>query len=138
MSMTNRSDAATLLERLAAAHKIGYAPGLPPAARQRRTPEGVALICVHWAGTGEPILFLHGGTLTCHTFDLVCLAMRHSYHCVAVDLRGHGDSAWADNYTMDAYVRDVAAVIAEFGWTRVHLVGMSLGGIIAAQYATIA
>jgi pimeloyl-ACP methyl ester carboxylesterase len=96
------------------------------------------LNCVDWEGSGEPMLLLHGGTLTCHTWDLVCLAMRDSFRCVALDLRGHGDSAWADHYTMDAYVSDVAAVIADFGWSRVHIVGMSLGGIIAAHYAATA
>lgn len=136
--MTNWSNAATLLERLATAHKIDYVPGLPPAPRQLRTPEGLALNCVDWAGTGEPILLLHGGTLTCHTWDLVCLAMRDSFHCVAIDLRGHGDSVWADSYTMEDYVDDVAAVIADFGWSRVHMVGMSLGGIVAAHYAATA
>jgi pimeloyl-ACP methyl ester carboxylesterase len=138
MSMTRWPDAATLLERLAAAHKIRYAPGLPPVPRQLRTTEGLALNCVDWAGTGEPVLLLHGGTLTCHTWDLVCLAMRDSYRCVAVDLRGHGSSAWADSYTMDDYVSDVGAVIADFGWAKVHMVGMSLGGIIAAHYAATA
>jgi pimeloyl-ACP methyl ester carboxylesterase len=138
MSMTSWPDAAALLERLATAHQIRYAPGLPPAPRQLRTPEGLALNCVDWKGSGEPMLLLHGGTLTCHTWDLVCLAMRDSYRCVAVDLRGHGNSAWADSYTMDDYVRDIAAVIADFGWTRVHMVGMSLGGIIAAHYAATA
>jgi pimeloyl-ACP methyl ester carboxylesterase len=64
--------------------------------------------------------------------------MRDNFHCVAVDLRGHGDSAWADSYTLDAYVNDVAAVIADFGWAKVHMVGMSLGGIIAAHYAATA
>jgi pimeloyl-ACP methyl ester carboxylesterase len=137
MSMTS-SDTATLLERLATAHEIHYAPGLPPAPRQLRTPEGLALNCIDWKGSGEPILLLHGGTLTCHSWDLVCLAMRDSFHCVAVDLRGHGNSAWADSYTMEAYVHDVAAVIADFGWVRVHMVGMSLGGIIAAHYAATA
>jgi pimeloyl-ACP methyl ester carboxylesterase len=136
--MTSWPDAATLLERLAAAHDIHYAPGLPPSPRQIRTPEGLELNCVDWEGSGEPILLLHGGTLTCHTWDLVCLAMRDRYHCVALDLRGHGNSAWADSYTMDAYVNDVAAVVADFGWAMVHMVGMSLGGIIAAQYAASA
>jgi len=103
-----------------------------------RTAEGLSINCIDWAGTGDPILFLHGGSLTCHTWDLVCLALRDSHRCVAVDLRGHGDSAWADSYTVDAYVRDVAAVIADFGWARVHLVGMSLGGIVAAHYAASA
>jgi pimeloyl-ACP methyl ester carboxylesterase len=138
MSMTSWSDAAALLERLATVYNIHYAPGQPPAPRQLRTPEGLALNCVDWEGSGEPMLLLHGGTLTCHTWDLVCLALRDSFHCVAVDLRGHGNSAWADSTTMDAYVSDVAAVIADFGWSRVHMVGMSLGGIIAGHYAATA
>ena len=108
---------------------------MPPSPRRIRTPEGLELNCVDWEGSGEPILLLHGGTLTCHTWDLVCLAMRGRFRCVAVDLRGHGNSDWADSYTMDAYVNDVAAVIADFRWAMVHMVGMSLGGIIAAHYA---
>ena len=45
-------------------------------------------------GTAErhPILFLHGGGLNAHTWDLVCLALRGEYHCIALDQRGHGDS----------------------------------------------
>src|SRR5918998_1067288 len=42
-----------------------------------------------------PILFLHGGALTAHTWDLCCLALRDEYHCLAMDLRGHGDSDWS-------------------------------------------
>jgi pimeloyl-ACP methyl ester carboxylesterase len=98
----------------------------------------LALNCLDWAGSGEPMLFLHGGSLTCHTWDLVCLALRDRFRCAAFDLRGHGDSAWADNYSMDAYVDDVAVVIADFGWAKVHIVGMSLGGIIAAHCAATA
>ena len=41
---------------------------------------------------GKPILFLHGGGINAHTWDLVCLSLRTDYHCLALDLRGHGDS----------------------------------------------
>ncbi len=43
----------------------------------------------------RPILFLHGGALTAHTWDLCCLALRDEFHCIALDQRGHGDSDWA-------------------------------------------
>jgi pimeloyl-ACP methyl ester carboxylesterase len=64
--------------------------------------------------------------------------MCEKYRCVAIDLRGHGDSTRADRYTIDGDVDDVTAVIAHFGWTKCHLVGMSLGGIVAAHFAAAA
>src|ERR1700739_1542703 len=38
-----------------------------------------------------PLLFLHGGALTAHTWDLCCLALRDEFHCIALGHRGHGD-----------------------------------------------
>ena len=40
-------------------------------------------------------MFLHGGALTAHTWDLCCLALRDDFHCLALDQRGHGDTDWA-------------------------------------------
>jgi pimeloyl-ACP methyl ester carboxylesterase len=59
----------------------------------------------------------------------------NEFRCVAVDLRGHGDSEWAGNYAINAHLLDLCAVIGHFRWTSVHLVGMSLGAVIAAHYA---
>jgi pimeloyl-ACP methyl ester carboxylesterase len=126
---------ATLLERLAAAHAIPYRAGAPPAPKQIQTAAGLTFNFIDWGGPGAPILFLHGGALTAHTWDLVCLALCGKFRCVALDLRGHGDSAWADDYTIGSHVADVSAVVAHFGWPQVHLVGMSLGGVVAAHYA---
>ena len=128
-------NAAALLERLAATHAIPYRVGTPPQSQQIFTAGGLMLNIIDWGGTGAPIVFLHGGALTAHTWDLVCLALCDKFRCVALDLRGHGDSAWADEYTIGSYVADVSAVIAHFGWARAHLVGMSLGGVVAAHYA---
>ncbi|HEV8029264.1 MAG TPA: alpha/beta hydrolase [Stellaceae bacterium] len=128
-------DNAALLERLAAANGIPYRPGAPPAPRRLRTPEGLSLNLIDWGGDGAPILFLHGGSLTAHSWDLVCLALGDRFRCVALDLRGHGESDWAEVYTIDACIADVAAIVAALGCSRVHVVGMSLGGNIAAHYA---
>jgi len=95
----------------------------------------VTLSFLDWAGEGAPVLFLHGGSLTAHTWDLVCLALSDRFRCIAIDLRGHGESEWTDDYRIDAHVMDVGAAIAHFGWKSVHLVGMSLGAVIAAHYA---
>ena len=44
---------------------------------------------------GLPVVFLHGGGLNAHTWDIICLAVREEHHCYALDLRGHGDSEWS-------------------------------------------
>ncbi len=135
MNMAQTPTAAALLERLAIAYRIPYRRGSPPAAQQLRAPHGLTLSFIDWGGEGPPILLLHGGSLTAHTWDLVCLALCKEFRCVAIDLRGHGESEWAGNYAINAHLLDLSAVIEHFHWTSVHLVGMSLGAVIAAHYA---
>lgn len=96
---------------------------------------GIRLHGLDWGGDGPPVLFLHGGALSAHTWDYVCLALRRDYRCLCLDLRGHGDSDWAESYRVEDYAADVQAVIAALGWRRPHIVGMSLGGVTAAYAA---
>ncbi len=124
------------LAELAACYGIPFPRALaPPPPRTFATSGGLNLAYLYWGGDGEPLLFLHGGSLTAHTWDLVCLSLCERFRCVAMDLRGHGGSAWADDYSIDAHVADVAALISHLGWPAVHIVGMSLGGTVAAHYA---
>jgi len=88
-----------------------------------------------WGGKGPAVLLLHGGALTARTWDFVCLALRHEWRLIALDLRGHGDSHWAEQYALEDYVGDVEAVIDSLGLERCHLVGMSMGGVVAAMTA---
>ena len=83
----------------------------------------------------RPLLFLHGGGLTSHTWDAVCLGLRDRYHCLALDFRGHGDSQWAEDYEIDAHVEDVRALVGALDLRNLGLIGMSLGGIVAVRYA---
>ena len=86
---------------------------------------------------GRPMLFLHGARLTAHTFDLVCLPLSSQFRCIAVDSRGHGDSEWAagGEYTPQARVADVEALVGTLGLDDFVLVGMSMGGGTAIGYA---
>jgi len=86
---------------------------------------------------GRDILFLHGGALTAHTWDIVALGLRSRFHCVAIDQRGHGDSEWSldMDYSIDAHVRDIEHVVEELGLKDFLLVGMSLGGLNSIEYA---
>jgi pimeloyl-ACP methyl ester carboxylesterase len=86
---------------------------------------------------GEPILLLHGGGQTRHSWGQAALELAaRGYYVAAIDLRGHGDSDWApdSDYGIDAQVGDVRAVIAEMPRPPV-LIGASMGGLISLTTA---
>jgi pimeloyl-ACP methyl ester carboxylesterase len=96
------------------------------------------LSVLDWGGpTERPVVFLHGGGLTARTWDVVCLGLRGRFRCLAVDLRGHGDSAWHDgaDYRLEAYADDVAEALKQLELAAPVLVGMSLGGQTALLVA---
>ena len=91
-----------------------------------------------WGTAGRPpILFLHGGGLNAHTWDLVCLGLRGEHHCLALDQRGHGDSEWSPemDYTIESQIGDLEAFVERLALERFVLVGMSLGGANALAWA---
>jgi len=91
-----------------------------------------------WGGPGRvPVVFLHGGGLTAHTWDLVCLRLREEYRCLAPDARGHGDTEWSRemDYAPRAHAADVELFVQKLGLDRPVLVGMSMGGATAVTYA---
>jgi pimeloyl-ACP methyl ester carboxylesterase len=86
------------------------------------------------------ILMLHGGGQNRFSWKNTgqILADR-GFHVIGLDARGHGDSDRAPNaeYTVDAFARDVAAVLTQIG-RPVALIGASMGGltgIVAARRA---
>jgi pimeloyl-ACP methyl ester carboxylesterase len=114
---------------------IDFIDATDPVRRECFAPDGLRLRFLDWGGSGDPIVFLHGGALTAHTWDLVCIGLRDTHRCIALDLRGHGDSDWSDDYRIETATVDVAALAAALGAPRCHVVGMSLGGNIAAHFA---
>ncbi|MBI2962120.1 MAG: alpha/beta hydrolase [Deltaproteobacteria bacterium] len=99
---------------------------------------GFRLHYLDWGVAGRPpILFLHGGALNAHTWDVVCLALRADYHCFALDQRGHGDSEWSPvmDYDPEAHCRDIAGLADQLGLERFLLVGQSMGALNAFTYA---
>jgi esterase len=99
---------------------------------------GMRLHYLDWGNEHlPPMVFLHGGALTAHTWDLVCLALRGEYHCIALDQRGHGDSGWAEDadYSIAAQLTDTTGFVDKLGLDKFILVGMSLGAINALAYA---
>jgi pimeloyl-ACP methyl ester carboxylesterase len=99
---------------------------------------GVRLHYLDWGSDARPdALFLHGGGLTAHTWDVVCDELRDRVRPLALDLRGHGDSEWSPDgqYPLDAFVADVGRVVVALGLRDFVLVGMSLGGLVSLAYA---
>ena len=91
-----------------------------------------------WGTSGlPPIVFLHGGGLNAHTWDLVCASLRRERHCLALDQRGHGESEWSPemDYSTESQVGDLDAFVERLGLGRFVLVGMSLGGVNALAWA---
>lgn len=139
--MTKRSDARSGgLGQLRLAAEIAGLNGrdtTPPESRFFRTPDGLRLHYLDWGGDGSPIVFLHGGVLTAHTWDLVCLELRDSFRCVALDQRGHGNSDWSPSgrYLPARHADDITALIAHADLDSPALVGQSMGGVNALTYA---
>jgi pimeloyl-ACP methyl ester carboxylesterase len=91
-----------------------------------------------WGTRGRPpVLFLHGGGLNAHTWDIVCAALKPERHCLALDQRGHGESEWSPemDYATESHAADLGAFVDALGLDRFVLVGMSLGGVNALAWA---
>jgi pimeloyl-ACP methyl ester carboxylesterase len=90
------------------------------------------------AGSGMPVVFLHGaGGLLADNEFLDRLASR--YHVFAPELPGYGESTGEDlledmlDFTLHGW-----DVVSALGLKRPHLVGHSMGGMMAAEMAAIA
>jgi pimeloyl-ACP methyl ester carboxylesterase len=84
----------------------------------------------------ETVLLLHGLTQQSHAFDAVATQLTRRHRCLALDLRGRGESSWAPGtYTIPQYVLDVLALLDRLGLDAVHLLGTSLGGLIGLSLA---
>jgi pimeloyl-ACP methyl ester carboxylesterase len=95
---------------------------------------------VDWGNTDRPpMLLIHGGRDHARNWDWVAQRLRHAYHILAPDLRGHGDSEWArgSQYALIDYVLDMAQLLEQLRLFPIIIIGHSLGGAIACQYSGI-
>jgi len=95
---------------------------------------------VDWGNPdAPPLILLHGGQDHCRNWDWVAQDLRRDFHILAPDLRGHGDSAYSTSgdYSMSAYVYDLAQLIHQQRLAPVSIIAHSLGGNIALRYAGV-
>jgi pimeloyl-ACP methyl ester carboxylesterase len=90
----------------------------------------------HRAGEGPLIVLLHGIASTADTWAPVVDALAARHTVLAPDLLGHGASAKPrGDYSLGAYASGVRDLVAALGFDRATVVGHSLGGGIAMQFA---
>src|SRR5688572_10002059 len=93
LDMTRTDEFASLVS---SAHDLGIR--VPAAVRyvsRNIVVNGLRFHFLEWGDpAAPPVLFLHGGNQTAHSWDLVSLALADRYHVIALDQRGHGDTEW--------------------------------------------
>jgi pimeloyl-ACP methyl ester carboxylesterase len=110
-----------------------------PTPHVQRVPVGDLEIAVRiWEHPTAPtVVLLHGNGAHAGWWGPILPHLTSVWRTVTLDLRGHGESGWADppRYGLLDYVADVAAVLRALGTAPVALVGHSMGGRIAVQLA---
>lgn len=101
---------------------------------QTTTPDGTT-IAYEVAGTGSPLVLIHGITESRHSWDPLVDDLAQDHTVVSLDLRGHGESGLGPSYDPAALASDVAAVIESAGLSAPLVVGHSLGGMAATAFA---
>jgi pimeloyl-ACP methyl ester carboxylesterase len=107
----------------------------PPERRGEVTSSGLRLNLLEWGDpAADPLVLCHGMWDHAHSFAVLAPLLARRYRVVALDARGHGDSAWAAAYSWLTDVLDIVAVLRALG-RPVHLVGHSKGGGQATEAA---
>jgi pimeloyl-ACP methyl ester carboxylesterase len=95
---------------------------------------------VDWGNAdAPPLILLHGGRDHCRNWDWVAQRLCNDWHVIAPDLRGHGDSQWADagGYGIDGFIYDLAQLIHQQKLAPVTIIAHSMGGNIALRYTGV-
>ncbi len=99
---------------------------------------GFRLHYLDWGSRGKrPMLLLHGGGQTAHSWDFFSLCLRDEYHVYALDQRGHGDSEWSpgSDYSEAAHQRDIEGFVNALKLDNFVMIGLSMGGNNSYTYA---
>ncbi len=97
---------------------------------------GIRLRYETWGVGQAPLLLIHGLGSSADDWFMQLPAFAPHYRCVAVDLRGHGLSDKpAGAYSIPLFASDAAALLEQIGAAPAHVLGLSLGGMVAQQLA---
>jgi len=97
---------------------------------------------VHYLAWGEPgqrgLIFVHGGGAHAHWWTHVAAPYARDFRVVAIDLSGHGDSGWREQYSLEQWSDEVMAVATAAGISGPPVVvGHSMGGFVTIATAAL-
>lgn len=99
---------------------------------------GLSLHYLDWGEAGRPpLLLLHGLSANAHVWDDYARQQRVRFHVLALDQRGHGNSAWSPEgaYSTFDHLADLAVLGDALELPPVTMIGSSMGGRNALAYA---
>ncbi len=86
-------------------------------------------------GRGELVVLLHGLGSSSADWEPQLDALAPRYRTIAIDMRGSGRSRASGPFSVATFAADVAAVIDHLGAGPAHVIGLSMGGMVAVQLA---
>ena len=124
--------------RINSTHPPQLSESIPPGQPFRRhmvDVDGLHLSVLE-AGTGYPIIFVHGVVTTSNIFPKYVSAYSPDFRGIAVDLRGYGDSDKPPTgFTIDRFSNDLIKLADALRIDRAVWVGVSMGGMILQRLA---
>jgi pimeloyl-ACP methyl ester carboxylesterase len=98
----------------------------------------LALHYLEWGqADAPPIVCVHGYTGSADAFNGLARHLQDRYRILALDVRGHGESAWSStgSYRYEDQASDLEGFVRQLGLDKFVLIGTSMGGRIAMAYA---
>lgn len=87
-------------------------------------------------GSGEPLIFIHGVGLDHTMWKQQIDSLSDSFRVIVYDMLGHGGSEHPPGpYSLSDYVEQLSGLMDYLGIEKTHLVGFSMGGMVAQAFA---
>src|SRR5688572_15827250 len=101
--------------------------------------EGCAIQYWTWGNRENPgLLLVHGGAAHAHWWDFVAPLLSEHYFVTALDLSGHGESGWRNEYPRETWAAELIGVsdASRFRGPPV-VIGHSMGGLVTIAAASL-
>ncbi|MDG6923460.1 MAG: alpha/beta hydrolase [Nitrososphaerota archaeon] len=88
-------------------------------------------------GDGDPVVLVHGMSSDHEEWKYQVPELSKFFKVITCDLRGHGESSKEESnkFTVELFADDLDGLLKQLGFSKVHLVGHSLGGEVACCFA---